>query len=196
MKWLLTITTLMVLAGCSASAQASVLANDAKVVAKPVTTKAESGNYNPLKQIVRERTLMEKAQARKVFIERQHIKLNNAVKKVISRVGKTPYVFSGSSIYGWDCSGLVRWTYEQVGIELEHSATKQGNNYGHRVKTPKYGDIVVFGWNSKTEFYHSAIYIGNNKIVHANRGYGGTHIEPLSNYKSSTQIFIRVIPDK
>jgi len=88
---------------------------------------------------------------------------------------------------------MVRWTYGQFGLEIPHSANKQGH-LGERVSEPKLGDIVVFAYQNSTDFYHSAIYIGNGEIVHANQARGTTVIEPLSNYKNSQIRFVRVIP--
>ena len=120
-------------------------------------------------------------------------KMNKVIMQIMHRVNKTPYVFAGSSPYGWDCSGMVRWMYQQFGITLPHSATAQAK-VGHRVVKPKVGDIVIFGYKGYKSFYHAAIYIGKNKIVNANLGSGTTIIEPLTNYKNSRIAFVRVIP--
>jgi cell wall-associated NlpC family hydrolase len=87
---------------------------------------------------------------------------------------------------------MVRWTYKQFGITLPHSANKQAH-LGSRVSNPNVGDIVVMAYAGSTNFYHSAIYIGNNKVVNANLGSGTTIIEPLSNYRHSQIRFVRVI---
>lgn len=110
-------------------------------------------------------------------------------------VGKTRYVFSGSTPKGWDCSGLVVWFYRDLGVELEHSANKQGNS-GTKVKTPKIGDIVVFGYKGSKSYYHSSIYIGDGKVIHA--GFRkGTSTEVIAldspSFKNSTITFIRHI---
>jgi len=120
-------------------------------------------------------------------------KMHETIMKIFHRVNKTPYVFAGSSPYGWDCSGMVRWMYEQFGKTLPHSATAQ-SKVGKRVSTPKLGDIVVFGYKGYKSFYHSAIYIGKGKVVNANSGAGTTIIEPLSNYKNNRIVFIRIVP--
>jgi cell wall-associated NlpC family hydrolase len=120
-------------------------------------------------------------------------KMKETLMKIFHRVNKTPYVFSGSSIYGWDCSGMVVWMYEHFGITLPHSADKQGH-YGKRVSIPKLGDIVVFAYKGSTNFYHSGIYIGKGKIVNSNSYYGTTVIEPLTDYKNSQIRFVRVVP--
>jgi len=119
-------------------------------------------------------------------------RMHETVMKIFHRVNKTPYELSGSNTYGWDCSGMVVWTYKQFGIILPHSANKQGH-VGKRVSIPKLGDIVVFAYRGSTDFYHSAIYIGKGKIVNANSYYKTTVIEPLKNYKNSQIRFIRII---
>ena len=120
-------------------------------------------------------------------------RMKETVMKIFHRVKKTPYVFSGSSIYGWDCSGMVVWTYKQFGIELPHSANKQAH-IGKRVSNPKLGDIVVFAYNGSTNFYHSGIYIGKGKVVNSNSYFRTTVIEPLTDYKNSQIRFVRIVP--
>ncbi len=94
------------------------------------------------------------------------IKMDIAIKDLKKYVNKTWYVFAGSTPSGWDCSGLVRWYYEQLEIEVPHSATKQGQ-LRPKVKDPKPGDIVVFRYQGAKNHHHSAIYIGDNKVIHA-----------------------------
>ena len=120
-------------------------------------------------------------------------KMKETLIKIFHRVNKTPYVFAGSNTYGWDCSGMVVWMYEQFGLTLPHSATAQAQ-IGQRVATPKIGDIVIFGYKGYKSFYHSAIYIGKGKVVNANFGAGTTIIEPLSNYKNNRIAYVRVVP--
>lgn len=126
-------------------------------------------------------------------VNQNTVKMKETLMKLFHRVNKTPYVFAGSTPYGWDCSGMVVWTYEQFGITLPHSATAQAK-IGRRVAEPKIGDIVIFGYKGYKSFYHSAIYIGKGKVVNANLGAGTTIIEPLTNYKNSRIAFVRVVP--
>ena len=128
-------------------------------------------------------------------IQRNTARMEKVLKYLKTRKNKTPYVFAGSSPkWGWDCSGLVRWTYEQFGITLEHSATKQAHS-GTRVsyKNAKPGDIVTFSWGSDYWHYHAAIYLGNGMIIDANSGYGTTVIQPLTNFKGSKIRFSRIV---
>jgi len=135
-------------------------------------------------------TLLEFAKEAKQ--EKKRLKLKKVVAYLTTRVHKTAYVFSGSTVQGWDCSGLVRYTYKRLGIELEHSANKQAHS-GIRVSSPKIGDVVVFAYKGSTDFYHSAIYVGSGLIINANYLYKTTVIQPLSDFKNSQIRFVRVI---
>ena len=128
------------------------------------------------------------------------IKNEQAISEQISilrnYVGKTWYVFSGSSTNGWDCSGMTRWFYQELGVEIPHSASKQGNTVGWHVEDPKPGDIVAFSHMNSEKYYHVGIYIGNNKIIHA--GFRkGTKTEVISldspAFNKSEISFVRVI---
>jgi cell wall-associated NlpC family hydrolase len=127
-----------------------------------------------------------------LFKHQQLARLPKVIAYLETRAHKTAYVFSGDKPTGWDCSGLVRYAYKQLGVTLPHSANAQGH-IGHRVSKPIAGDIVVFAYKGRTDFYHSAIYLGNNLIINANRNYGTTVIEPLSNFSKAQIRFIRIL---
>ena len=93
-------------------------------------------------------------------------KLNETLVLVKKQIGKTPWVFSGSTTSAWDCSGMVMWTYAHLGVDLEHSATKQRLS-GAIVTVPKIGDLVSFNYQSYGSAYHIGIYIGPDEMIHA-----------------------------
>lgn len=111
---------------------------------------------------------------RVVAIEKANkMRLNSArlEKMIVSlkkHVGRTPYVPFGSSPSGWDCSGLVRWAYAQIGEDLYHSATVQKKS-GELVPRDeaKAGDVVAFGWKGYGGAQHSGIYLGEGMMLHA-----------------------------
>jgi cell wall-associated NlpC family hydrolase len=175
-KFLYIVSIALILAGCSSSA-----------VATPgITTEVKTATEVSTKSVLQE--LVEKTK-----LQKNTSKMKTVIQHLKSRVHKTYYVYSGASPRGWDCSGLVVWSYKQFGLELPHSATAQGK-LGTRVRTPKVGDIVVFGYKGSYYFDHSSIYIGNGKVINANRFYGTTVIEPLSNFDYYSNIrFIRVV---
>jgi len=185
MKKFITVLTasILTLAGCAASAASASHDEKVKTVASHAVIKVKPPTTAELK-------FMQRATNSKEI--RNYARMTLLVKYLKTRVNRTSYVFSGSSTGGWDCSGMVRWTYKQFGIILPHSANKQAH-LGTRVSTPNVGDIVVFAYNNSVNFYHAAIYIGNGKIINANYGAGTTIIEPLTNYKHSQIRFVRVI---
>jgi cell wall-associated NlpC family hydrolase len=130
-----------------------------------------------------------------VVLEYQKNIIQGSVNELIRYDGKTKYVFSGSTPNGWDCSGLVKWFYLQLDYEVPHSASAQ-SNLGTVVDKPKPGDIVAFREPGRRGFHHTAIYIGDNRIIHAGWRPGhGTEILSLdSNYFAKTEIkFLRLI---
>ncbi len=119
-----------------------------------------------------ELTMLAEEQARIEKLNKNAIQMRKMVKGLKKRVGKTPYVFSGSGFYGWDCSGMVLWAYkEYFGLDLYHGATSQSRS-GEKTKDPKLGDLVVFSYNGSSSAYHVGIYLSEDKMLHAggNRG--------------------------
>ena len=123
------------------------------------------------------------------------VKLNNVVSQLKDRVHKTWYVFSGDSPRGWDCSGMTMWAYGQLGVNLEHRASKQKYE-GTLVKTPKVGDIVAFTYKGSQSAYHVGIYLGPDTMIHAGGGKGDyTSIVRISNFagKYSNVTYTRIL---
>ena len=155
------------------------------VQAEPATAPAVKAVSVDIKQIAYKHQRELRQQAKRD-------KLKRVVTYLTTRVHKTGYVFSGSTIAGWDCSGMVRYAYKRLGVTLPHSANKQGH-IGSRVSKPRLGDIVVFAYKGSTNFYHSAIYLGEGLIVNANAMYKTTVIQPLSDFSKNQIRFVRVI---
>lgn len=113
------------------------------------------------------------------------------VKKAKSAIG-TPYVLGGSAPGGFDCSGLVKWTYDSVGVELPRTAREQAS-VGKKVKDVKdmrAGDIVAFRHPKRG--YHTGIYVGDGKFVHSPRKRTTVRINSLSDpYFKSTLLGAR-----
>ena len=88
-----------------------------------------------------------------------------AARTAVSMVGK-PYRNRGESPSGFDCSGLVRYSYLSAGIAVPHS-TRALKNSTHPVgRDMRTGDLLFF--NEKGGRYsHVGIYIGGGTFVHA-----------------------------
>lgn len=78
-----------------------------------------------------------------------------------------PYVYGGTSLTdGADCSGFVQSVYANFGVSLPRTAPAQSTvGYSVPVDQIQAGDIISYGYNGNVS--HSALYIGDNTIVHA-----------------------------
>jgi murein DD-endopeptidase len=81
-------------------------------------------------------------------------------------VGK-PYRYGGSTPAGFDCSGLVQFSYRQAGVTLPRS-TEEQRSASRPVKLAnlRRGDLLFFNQEGK-KYGHLGIYIGDGKFVHA-----------------------------
>lgn len=78
-----------------------------------------------------------------------------------------PYAWGGDDLAGFDCSGLVRYVFQQaIGKTLPHSSVAQeGYVQKKAVADAKPGDLLF--WGTPGASYHVAIYIGNQAYVTA-----------------------------
>ncbi len=75
----------------------------------------------------------------------------------------TPYVWGGAAPGGFDCSGLVMYSFAQLGVSLPHSSYAM-YNYGSYVPYDQLqpGDLVFFDGLG-----HVGLYIGGGEYVNA-----------------------------
>jgi cell wall-associated NlpC family hydrolase len=104
-----------------------------------------------------------------------------------------PYVYGGSDIDGFDCSGLVFYVYDCFGIRLPRSAREQARiKSAIKLKSAAPGDILVF---KLKKIWHSAIYMGKNCFVHAPNAEGWVRFETLNEYwRSHLHTVVAVLP--
>ncbi|WML30737.1 C40 family peptidase [Neobacillus sp. OS1-32] len=78
-----------------------------------------------------------------------------------------PYRWGGISPRGFDCSGLVKYSYGKAGKVLPRTAADMFYTKGYRVSSLKAGDLMFFAPNKASRPTHVAIYIGNGKMIQA-----------------------------
>lgn len=90
----------------------------------------------------------------------------------------TPYKFGGTSPdTGFDCSGFVRYVFQQAAnLTLPHGA-RAISQIGKSIPVDQLqpGDLVFYN-TLKSAFSHVGIYIGDNRFIHAPSDGGGVHI--------------------
>ena len=99
-----------------------------------------------------------------------------------------PYVWAGSSPSGFGCSGFVKYVFAKVGVNLPHSSRMQiGRGQPVSRGDLRAGDLVFFG---EPRINHVAIYIGDNRMIHAAGVGKGVRIDTVwrSNYVGACRI--------
>lgn len=98
----------------------------------------------------------------------QRIERDRVVEVARSMLG-TPYRYGGESPHqGFDCSGLVQYTYQQAGMDVPRTT---GQQYRRIQPIPsrflRPGDLVFFSTRFNRFVSHVGIYLGNKRFIHA-----------------------------
>lgn len=95
-----------------------------------------------------------------------------------------PYMWGGTSSFGYDCSAFVQMLVRRRGVIMPRDADLQANWTGAlpvKRKKLKPGDLLFFG-ESAEKVTHTGMYIGRGKFVHATtHGHPVIQISKLSN---------------
>ena len=92
----------------------------------------------------------------------------------------TPYEWGGTDENGFDCSGLIKYSYEQHGIiipRVSRDQARAGESIERRVGDLRPGDILGFALQG-SGVSHVGLYIGAGQFIHS--GSGGVEISNLS----------------
>jgi hypothetical protein len=106
-------------------------------------------------------------------LDTKYLKPGNLVSCAKSFTG-IPYLWGGTSVKGFDCSGFVKTVYYLNGIILARDASLQfrhGINIGdfRNIDSLKAGDLLFFGSvrDGKPRATHVAMYIGDTEYINA-----------------------------
>ncbi|ROM43216.1 peptidase P60 [Pseudomonas poae] len=111
----------------------------------------------------------------------------------------TPYRWGGSSpSKGFDCSGLVKYAFNDVkAVDLPRTSNAMAAGHGLKVdrKDLKPGDLLFFKLKSR-QVNHVAIYLGNDRFIHAPRRGKSVSIDTLKKpfWDKNYVIAKRVLP--
>ena len=93
----------------------------------------------------------------------------DAVTALAKRFLGLPYLWGGTSSFGYDCSGYTQMLYRRRGLLLPRDASPQAYWEGFKVVARaevQPGDLVFFG-ESGDKITHTGMYIGDGEFIHA-----------------------------
>jgi hypothetical protein len=196
MRWLLSSSITLSLATGTAVAvtdtETSIVANDTTI--SSTSNMIGATEPSPLfmsEEYIAQMIAEEEAEKQRIIAEvalklhrenayKNKIAMEERISLLEAQVGKTWYVFGGSTPRGWDCSGLVKWFYGGLGVELHHGASAQKNS-GVKVDSPLRGDLVSFGHNADSAG-HIGIYISPDVMIHVGRPGQTTSYRSISEF--------------
>lgn len=94
-------------------------------------------------------------------------------------IGK-PYRYAGETPAGFDCSGLVHYSYGRAGIRMPRATPAQRSATTLiSVRSLRPGDLVFFDQEGK-KASHVGLYLGDGRFVHAPSTGGRVRTDSLS----------------
>src|SRR5471032_885350 len=122
---------------------------------------------------------------------------SNVLSRAVNVLG-TPYRWGGSSpSKGFDCSGLVKYAFNDATFDMPRTSNAMASGHGQKVerKDLKPGDLIFFNIKSR-KVNHVAIYLGNDRFIHAPRRGKSVTIDTLKKpyWESHYVVAKRVLP--
>lgn len=123
---------------------------------------------------------------------KENIRRSSAMIFALKYVGN-PYKYGGTDLEkGIDCSAFVQKIYGSTDVQIDLPRKTSDQIYeGEAVKdlsSAKPGDLIFYGKGSKySSVTHVALYLGNNKIIHASNKKDGIKVSK-ANYKKPLAI--------
>ena len=107
--------------------------------------------------------------------------VRNVMRAAYSVIG-TPYVFGGTTPYGFDCSGFTQYAFARAGVYLPPMADSQFYS-GRQISMSqlRHGDLIFFT-TYEAGASHVGIYVGNGNFIHAGTSTGVTVSSAFTGY--------------
>ena len=104
---------------------------------------------------------------------------SKAIVNAKEMLGK-PYKYAGDTPAGFDCSGLVKYSYGRAGVSLPRDTQAQRRmSVLVSMRSLREGDLLFFDQEGK-KTSHVGMYIGNGRFIHAPSSGGKVRTDSLS----------------
>jgi len=139
-----------------------------------LAVKRKSGNHRIVETVTGNRLKILSGDCEKTDINYDSRKTANNIIRDARRFLGVPYLWGGSTPFGYDCSGMVQTLYARAGINLRRDSKDQ-RKAGTRIgkNDVKKGDLLLFPG-------HVAIALDKGKIIHSSLAEGGVAINSLT----------------
>lgn len=155
----------------------------------------QQGQQAPVVEENKEKPAEAQQAAAEQVIDEEEIVAEEAAAPVVNQNGQqaaniasgfagSPYVWGASNpSVGFDCSGLVVYTYKQLGVNLPHSSQAQFNNgYAVGINNLQPGDLVFFSNQSGVD-HVGIVTSSDGTFIHASSPKSGVKYDNVySNY--------------
>ena len=107
--------------------------------------------------------------------------VRNVMRAAYSVIG-TPYVFGGTTPYGFDSSGFTQYAFARAGVYIPRLADSQFYS-GRQISMSQLrpGDLIFFT-TYEAGASHVGIYVGNSNFIHAGTSTGVTVSSAFTGY--------------
>jgi cell wall-associated NlpC family hydrolase len=147
----------------SASAQATV----SKAAARPATTKSSAAKRSVKAPV---EALADRGSNPDGPFAKLNVPQRDSIIEGTRQLLGVRYKWAGlNPAKGLDCSGIVKYVFAKLGIELPHRAAelaKLGDAITKDTSEMRPGDLLVFGKKGK-RISHVGIYVGDGMMIHA-----------------------------
>ncbi|APH04689.1 hypothetical protein A9C19_07970 [Bacillus weihaiensis] len=122
----------------------------------------------------------------------EHSVVSSSIPSIAKNLLGVNYVWGGTTPTGFDCSGFIKYVFEQADILLPRTVNEIWN-YSTDIQKAGVGDLVFFE-TYKPGPSHVGIYLGNGQFIHTSSS-NGVSISDMSNtYWNSRYIGAKKVP--